>query len=103
MSSSSNRIGQPQPQAASGSGVGHSLGQVEGHMQGMQAAKSTGMGGGQAGAMPPGHAAMDQSKMRVKPDCGEDSYRGSGKLLGKVALVTGGGRQYLSARWPCQS
>ena len=31
-----------------------------------------------------------QSQMTPVPDCGEDSYRGSGKLEGKVALVTGG-------------
>ncbi|MCW2866443.1 MAG: ydaD 2 [Marmoricola sp.] len=31
-----------------------------------------------------------QSAMTPVPDCGESSYRGSGKLAGKVALVTGG-------------
>lgn len=31
-----------------------------------------------------------QSEMRVKPDCGEESYRGSGKLKDKVAIITGG-------------
>jgi NAD(P)-dependent dehydrogenase (short-subunit alcohol dehydrogenase family) len=31
-----------------------------------------------------------QSKMTPVPDCGEDSYRGSGKLTGKVAVITGG-------------
>ena len=35
---------------------------------------------------PPGH----QSEMDPVPDCGEESYRGSGRLEGKVALVTGG-------------
>jgi len=30
-----------------------------------------------------------QSKMTPKPDCGEDSYVGSGKLEGKVAVITG--------------
>jgi hypothetical protein len=30
-----------------------------------------------------------QSKMTPKPDCGEDSYVGSGKLAGKVAVITG--------------
>ena len=30
-----------------------------------------------------------QSRMEPIPDCGETSYRGSGKLTGKVALVTG--------------
>jgi NAD(P)-dependent dehydrogenase (short-subunit alcohol dehydrogenase family) len=31
-----------------------------------------------------------QSKMTPVPDCGEDSYQGSGKLTGKVAVITGG-------------
>jgi len=31
-----------------------------------------------------------QSKMTPVPDCGEESYRGSGKLQGKVAVITGG-------------
>jgi NAD(P)-dependent dehydrogenase (short-subunit alcohol dehydrogenase family) len=31
-----------------------------------------------------------QSEMDPVPDCGEDSYRGSGKLAGKVAVITGG-------------
>ncbi|HST65432.1 MAG TPA: glucose 1-dehydrogenase [Mycobacteriales bacterium] len=31
-----------------------------------------------------------QSQMDPVPDCGEDSYRGSGKLTGKVAVITGG-------------
>ncbi|GAB3541501.1 SDR family oxidoreductase [Arthrobacter tecti] len=31
-----------------------------------------------------------QSKMTPKPDCGEESYRGSGKLTGKSAVITGG-------------
>ena len=30
-----------------------------------------------------------QSKMHPAPDCGESSYKGSGKLTGKVALITG--------------
>ncbi|RMI31257.1 glucose 1-dehydrogenase [Nocardia stercoris] len=30
-----------------------------------------------------------QSQMVPRPDCGEDSYRGSGKLTGKVAVITG--------------
>ena len=34
----------------------------------------------------PGHTA----KMRPKPDHGEESYRGSGKLAGKRAVITGG-------------
>jgi NAD(P)-dependent dehydrogenase (short-subunit alcohol dehydrogenase family) len=31
-----------------------------------------------------------QSKMTPRPDCGEDSYRGAGRLEGKVAVITGG-------------
>jgi len=31
-----------------------------------------------------------QSKMTPVPDCGEESYRGSGKLTGKIAVITGG-------------
>ena len=31
-----------------------------------------------------------QQKMTPVPDCGETSYKGSGKLTGKKALVTGG-------------
>ncbi len=31
-----------------------------------------------------------QREMRPVPDCGEDSYQGSGRLDGKVALITGG-------------
>src|SRR6188472_1182592 len=31
-----------------------------------------------------------QSVMDPVPDCGENSYRGSGKLTGKVAVITGG-------------
>ena len=30
------------------------------------------------------------AQMQPRPDCGESSYRGSGKLAGKVALITGG-------------
>src|ERR1700743_3756733 len=29
------------------------------------------------------------AKMRQKPDCGEQSYQGSGKLAGRKALLTG--------------
>jgi len=36
--------------------------------------------------VPPGHTAQ----MRPQPDHGEQSYRGSGKLAGKVAVITGG-------------
>jgi NAD(P)-dependent dehydrogenase (short-subunit alcohol dehydrogenase family) len=32
----------------------------------------------------------EQGEMRPRPDCGEESYKGSGKLLGKRALITGG-------------
>ena len=35
---------------------------------------------------PPG----TQSEMRPKPDCGEESYVGSGRLVGKAAVITGG-------------
>ena len=31
-----------------------------------------------------------QSEMTPVPDCGEESYKGSGKLTGKVAVITGG-------------
>lgn len=31
-----------------------------------------------------------QSAMTPKPDCGEDSYRGAGRLRGKAAVITGG-------------
>ncbi|HWE50835.1 MAG TPA: SDR family NAD(P)-dependent oxidoreductase, partial [Bryobacteraceae bacterium] len=31
-----------------------------------------------------------ESRMRHKPDHGEESYRGLGRLAGKVALITGG-------------
>ncbi|MCT1615637.1 SDR family oxidoreductase [Kocuria marina] len=31
-----------------------------------------------------------QAEMNPVPDCGEDSYRGSGKLEGKAAVITGG-------------
>jgi NAD(P)-dependent dehydrogenase (short-subunit alcohol dehydrogenase family) len=31
-----------------------------------------------------------QSKMTPVPDCGEESYQGTGKLTGKVAVITGG-------------
>jgi len=31
-----------------------------------------------------------QKEMNPKPDCGEESYKGSGKLTGRKALVTGG-------------
>src|SRR5690606_41825111 len=30
-----------------------------------------------------------QSRMTPVPDCGEQSYRGSGKLTGKAAVITG--------------
>src|SRR6202012_4519357 len=31
-----------------------------------------------------------QSKMEPVPDCGETSYKGSGRLMGRKALITGG-------------
>jgi NAD(P)-dependent dehydrogenase (short-subunit alcohol dehydrogenase family) len=31
-----------------------------------------------------------QSKMTPTPDCGEESYQGSGRLKGKAAVITGG-------------
>lgn len=31
-----------------------------------------------------------QSKMTPRPDCGETTYKGSGRLAGRRALVTGG-------------
>ncbi len=31
-----------------------------------------------------------QAEMTPRPDCGEQSYRGSGKLTGKAAVITGG-------------
>src|SRR5687768_16507262 len=35
---------------------------------------------------PPG----SQAQMTPVPDCGEDSYQGTGQLKGKVAVITGG-------------
>lgn len=32
-----------------------------------------------------------QQQMNPRPDCGEESYEGSDRLAGKVALITGGG------------
>ena len=31
-----------------------------------------------------------QGEMTPVPDCGEDSYRGSGRMTGKRAIITGG-------------
>ena len=31
-----------------------------------------------------------QSEMTPVPDCGEESYKGSGKLTDKIAVITGG-------------
>jgi hypothetical protein len=31
-----------------------------------------------------------QAEMTPRPDCGEESYRGSGRLTGKAAVITGG-------------
>ncbi|RYZ12750.1 MAG: SDR family NAD(P)-dependent oxidoreductase, partial [Comamonadaceae bacterium] len=49
----------------------------------------------QAGPRPPFSTPRQQppgleSDMDPRPDFGEDSYAGSGKLQGKVALITGG-------------
>ena len=41
---------------------------------------------------PPG----SEAKMAHKPDYGEDSYVGSGKLEGRAAIITGGGQRH----WP---
>ncbi|HEX8552287.1 MAG TPA: glucose 1-dehydrogenase [Abditibacteriaceae bacterium] len=38
---------------------------------------------------PPLAGSGSETDMRLKPDHGEDSYQGSGKLSGKVALITG--------------
>src|SRR4028118_1286452 len=38
----------------------------------------------------PQEPAGIEEQMDPKPDYGEDSYQGSGKLQGKVALITGG-------------
>ena len=32
---------------------------------------------------------VQESKMNPKPDYGYDSYKGTGKLTGKIALITG--------------
>lgn len=49
----------------------------------------------EAGAKPPMpdqqlQAPGLEAEMQLKPDYGEDSYRGSGKLEGKAAIITGG-------------
>lgn len=49
----------------------------------------------EAGAKPPMpdqqlEAPGLEAEMQLKPDYGEDSYRGSGKLEGKAAIITGG-------------
>jgi hypothetical protein len=36
-----------------------------------------------------GEMTGSQAGMRTKPDCGEESYVGSGKLKDKVILITG--------------
>lgn len=43
-------------------------------------------------SLPPQHQPMpgETAQMTPKPDHGERSYRGSGKLTGRVAIVTGG-------------
>jgi hypothetical protein len=43
--------------------------------------------------LPPQHQDTQpgiESEMRPRPKSGEDSYRGCGKLQGKVALISGG-------------
>lgn len=40
--------------------------------------------------------------MRHKPDHGEESYRGSGRLAGKKAVITGGD-SVSAGRWPSRS
>jgi hypothetical protein len=37
-----------------------------------------------------GGMTESQSAMKTKPDCGEQSYVGAGKLKDKVVLITGG-------------
>jgi NAD(P)-dependent dehydrogenase (short-subunit alcohol dehydrogenase family) len=39
---------------------------------------------------PPQKFPGREDKMKSRPDHGEESYRGAGKLLGKTALITGG-------------
>jgi NAD(P)-dependent dehydrogenase (short-subunit alcohol dehydrogenase family) len=39
---------------------------------------------------PPLSGSGEETEMRIKPDHGEDSYKGSSKLQGKSALITGG-------------
>jgi hypothetical protein len=36
-----------------------------------------------------------QTRMNPVADCGENSYQGSGKLTGKPAIITTGGRPIL--------
>jgi NAD(P)-dependent dehydrogenase (short-subunit alcohol dehydrogenase family) len=40
-------------------------------------------------ASPPQQTPGSQHRMTPVPDCGEDSYQGSGRLIGKNALITG--------------
>src|SRR5213594_5179272 len=43
--------------------------------------------------LPPQHQDTQpgiESEMQPRPESGEDSYRGCGKLQGRVALITGG-------------
>ena len=37
----------------------------------------------------PSHRPAHESRMAQKPDFGEHSYRGHGRLTGRVALITG--------------
>jgi hypothetical protein len=43
-----------------------------------------------------------ESEMQPKPDYGEETYRGSGKLTGKAAIITGG-TQASVGLWPSPS
>jgi hypothetical protein len=39
-----------------------------------------------------------ESEMQPEPDYGEDTYRGSGRLEGRTAIITGGDSG-IAARW----
>jgi NAD(P)-dependent dehydrogenase (short-subunit alcohol dehydrogenase family) len=40
--------------------------------------------------------ACRQLEMRFQPDCGEQSYNGSGKMVGKKAVITGGDFRFVT-------
>ncbi len=42
-----------------------------------------------------------QTKMDPYPDCGEQSYKGSGRLEGKIALITGGRQRHRPCGGDC--